>query len=92
VAVYKLSKAGATSLFAGTMLKEAGNLDGPAGTATLGFYEVDYITIDEAGNLVLSGQGGVRMIGPAGIVSSPAFGWGQAHIGALAYAKASCTA
>jgi len=87
VAVYKLSKAGTISLFAGTMLKETGDVDGPAGTATLGFYEVDYMTIDEAGNLYLSGQGGVRMISPAGMVSSPAFGWGQAHIGALAYAK-----
>jgi sugar lactone lactonase YvrE len=86
VAVYKLSKSGAISLFAGTMLKETGDVDGPAGTATLGFYEVDYMTIDEAGNLYLSGQGGVRMISPAGVVSSPAFVWGQAHIGALAYA------
>lgn len=87
VAVYKLSKAGELSVFAGTLLKETGDVDGPVGTATLGFYEVDYMTIDEAGNLYLSGQGGVRKISPAGIVSSPAFGWGQAQIGAVAYAK-----
>lgn len=87
VAVYKLSTSGQLSVFAGTPLKETGDLDGPAGTATLGFYDVDYLTIDDAGNLYLSGQGGVRVISPAGVVSTPAFGWGQAYIGALAYAK-----
>jgi streptogramin lyase len=87
VAVYKLTKAGELSIFAGTPLKETGDIDGAAGTATLGFYEVEYMTIDEAGNLYLSGQGGVRKISPTGVVSSPAFDWGTASIGALAYAK-----
>lgn len=87
VAVYKLTKAGELSVFAGTPLKEAGDIDGAANTATLGFYEVEYMTIDEAGNLYLSGQGGVRKISPAGVVSSPTFDWGTPSIGAVAYAK-----
>ncbi|MFC5458948.1 hypothetical protein [Massilia niabensis] len=87
VAVYKLTKAGELSVFAGTPLKEAGDVEGAAGTATLGFYEVEYMTIDEAGNLYLSGQGGVRKISPTGVVSSPAFDWGNASIGAVTYAK-----
>ena len=87
VVVYKLDKSGKLGVFAGTLLKETGDRDGPAGTATLGFYDLDYLTIDDAGNLYLSGQGGVRVISPAGVVSTPVFAWGQAKIGAVAYAK-----
>ncbi len=87
VAVYKLSKSGDLSVFAGTPLKETGDIDGPVGTATLGFYAPDSMTIDDAGNLYLSGQGGVRKISPAGVVSSPDFGWGKTYIDAVAYAK-----
>lgn len=87
VAVYKFNKAGQLSLFAGTPLKETGDIDGPANTATLGFYELDYMTIDDKGNLFLSGQGGVRMISPAGLVSSPTYAWGRTPIAAVAYAK-----
>jgi sugar lactone lactonase YvrE len=84
VAVYKLTPSGQLSVFAGTPFKETGNIDGPVGTATLGFYEIDHMTIDDQGNLYLSGQGSVRKISPAGIVSSPSFGWGNADIGAVA--------
>lgn len=87
VAVYKLTPAGALSVFAGTPLKEAGDIDGPVGTATLGFYEVEYMTIDDKGNLYLSGQGSVRMISPAGVVSTPSFSWDKAAIGAIAVAN-----
>lgn len=87
VAVYKLTKAGALSVFAGTQLKETGNVDGPVGTATLGFYEVDHMTIDEAGNLYLTGSGNVRKISPTGVVSTPTFVWGNASIGAITYNK-----
>jgi len=87
VAVYKLDKAGKLSLFAGTPLKETGDVDGPANTATLGFYELDYMTIDDKGNLYLSGQGGVRMISPAGVVSSPSYAWGKTPIAAVAVAN-----
>jgi sugar lactone lactonase YvrE len=86
VAVYKLSTSGQLSVFAGTPFNEAGNIDGPVGTATLGFYEIDHMTIDEQGNLYLSGQGSVRKISSTGVVSSPSFGWGNADIGALTYA------
>lgn len=85
VAVYKLNTAGELSVFAGTPLKE-GDADGPVNTATFGFYEVEYMTIDEQGNLYLSGQGSVRKISPTGVVSTPAFAWGKQPIGAIAYA------
>lgn len=85
VAVYKLSTAGQLSLFAGTPFNEVGNRDGAPGTATLGFYEIDHMTIDNLGNLYLSGQGSVRKISPAGIVSTPTYIWGNADIGAVAF-------
>ncbi len=37
--VYKLTKSGELSVFAGTVGKDSGNIDGPVGTATLGFYD-----------------------------------------------------
>lgn len=83
VAVYKLSTAGVLSVFAGTPFNETGNVDGSVNTATLGFYEIDHMTIDGQGNLYLSGQGSVRKISPAGVVSTPSFGWGNADIGAV---------
>jgi sugar lactone lactonase YvrE len=85
VAVYKLTPQGQLSLFAGTPFVEAGNRDGAPGTATLGFYEIDHMTIDNLGNLYLSGQGSVRKISPAGIVSTPTYVWGNADIGAVAF-------
>lgn len=86
VAVYKLTPAGELTVFAGTPLKE-GDADGPVNTATLGFYEVEYMTIDDKGNIYLSGQGSVRMISPAGVVSTPNFAWGKTPIGAVAFAN-----
>jgi sugar lactone lactonase YvrE len=85
--VYKLAKSGELSVFAGTPGKDAGNIDGPVGTATLGFYDYAFLTIDDKGNLYISGQGNVRMISPAGVVSTPSLGWGTPAITALAYAK-----
>jgi hypothetical protein len=85
--VYKLAKSGELSVFAGTPLKDTGNVDGPAGTATLGFYSGGFLAIDDKGNLYLGGQGRVRMISPAGVVSTPNLAWGNAPIVALAYAK-----
>jgi hypothetical protein len=87
VAVYKLGKSGELSLFAGTPLKEKGDVDGAPGTATLGFHEFGQMTIDDKDNLYLSGQGGVRKISPAGIVSSPGYAWGKTPIVGVAYAK-----
>ena len=87
VAVYKFTKANELTVFAGTPLKETGNVDGPVNTATLGFYEVDHMTIDDAGNLYLSGSGNLRMISPAGVVSTPNYVWGNASIGAVTFNK-----
>lgn len=85
--VYKLTKAGELSVFAGTVGKSGGDIDGPVGTATLGFYDYPFMTVDDKGNLYISGQGNVRMISPAGVVSTPNLGWGTSVIVALAYAK-----
>jgi sugar lactone lactonase YvrE len=87
VAVYKLSTSGQLSVFAGTPFNEAGNIDGAVGTATLGFYEIDHMTIDDQGNLYLSGQGSVRKISQTGVVSSPTYAWGNADVGAVAFAN-----
>jgi sugar lactone lactonase YvrE len=87
VAVYKLAKTGELTLFAGTPFKETGNIDGPVNTATLGFYDVDHMTADDAGNLYLSGHGNVRKISPAGVVSTPSFLWGNAPIGGITFNK-----
>ena len=87
VVVWKYAKDGKRSVFAGTVGKELGDIDGPAGTATLGFYRVDYMAIDDKDNLYLSGQGGVRMISPAGVVSSPKLGWGDAVVGPIVFSK-----
>lgn len=87
VVVWKYTKEGKLSVFAGTVGKELGDVDGPVGTATLGFYRVDYMTVDDKDNLYLSGQGGVRMISPAGVVSSPTLGWGNAVVGPIVFSK-----
>ena len=86
-AVYKRAKSGELSLFAGTPMNTVGDVEGPAGTATFGFYDYSYMAIDDKGNLYISGQGRVRMISPAGVVSTPDLGWGNASVTALAYAK-----
>lgn len=85
-AVYKLGPGGELSIFAGTPMKE-GNTDGPAGTATLGLHHAPDLAVDDKGNIYLSGQGGVRVISPAGVLSSPDFGWGAAWITAVEYAN-----
>lgn len=85
-AVYKLGRAGQLSVFAGTPLKN-GDADGPVNTATLHFDANTFMTIDDKGNLYLASRGVVRMISPAGVVSSPGFGWGNATVRAVAHAK-----
>ncbi|MDB5948900.1 MAG: repeat family protein, partial [Massilia sp.] len=64
-AVYKLTKMGAMSVFAGSPGRE-GDVDGSVGFATLGYYTIDSMTIDDGGNLYLSGQGRLRKVSPAG--------------------------
>lgn len=45
------------------------------------------MTIDDAGSLYLSGQGRMRKISPAGVVSMPALAWGVPNLTGLAYYK-----
>jgi len=85
-AIYRLGPSGALSVFAGTPMKE-GNADGPAGTGMLAFYQAPDLAIDDKGNVYFSGQGGVRVVSPAGVMSSPEFGWGTAWIHAVEYAN-----
>lgn len=85
-AVYKRSKTGELTVHAGTPLRH-GDVDGPAGTGSLNFDSNVYMTIDDKGFLYLSIEGGVRMISPTGVLSSPHLGWGKATIAALAHAK-----
>jgi hypothetical protein len=86
VVVFKYSKAGVLSVFAGTPTVE-GDADGAVGVAKLGFYTLDFMTSDDAGNLYLSGQDKLRKISPAGVVSTPVLPWGTPVLQALAYFK-----
>ncbi|MEW6022522.1 MAG: hypothetical protein AB1807_10320 [Pseudomonadota bacterium] len=85
-AIYKLGPQGALSVFAGTPMKE-GSADGPAGTGTLAFYQAPDLAVDDKGNVYFSGQAGVRVVSPAGVLSSPDFGWGSVWIYSLEYAN-----
>jgi sugar lactone lactonase YvrE len=80
--IFKRTKSGELSVFAGTPLKDTGNVDGPVGTATLGFYGYSFLTVDDKGNLYASGHGKLRMISPAGVVSTPNLDWGDVAVGA----------
>lgn len=84
--VYKRTKAGELSVFAGTLM-QSGDADGPPGTATLYLADAVYMTIDDKGNLYLSSQGNLRMISPTGVISTPTLGWGKQAINAIAFAK-----
>jgi sugar lactone lactonase YvrE len=83
VVVHKLGTDGVLSTFAGTPTAE-GILDGPVGTGTLGFFELDSLTIDASGNVYLSGQGRLRKISPAGVLSTPTLPWGNPQLQGLA--------
>ncbi|GAB3435445.1 hypothetical protein GCM10027320_20220 [Massilia solisilvae] len=83
-AIYKLSKAGEASIFAGTPTVE-GDEDGPVGKATFGYYGVDQMTIDDKGNLYLSGQGKLRKISPSGVASTLDLAWGNPNIHGLVW-------
>jgi sugar lactone lactonase YvrE len=87
-AVYKLTKTGAMSVFAGSPGRE-GDVDGSVGFATLGYYTIDSMTIDDGGNLYLSGQGRLRKVSPAGVVSTPTVPWGVPTLATLAWYKGS---
>lgn len=84
IVVYKYSNSGALTVFAGTPTVE-GDTDGPVGTASFGFYTAEWMTVDDGGNLYLSGQGKLRKISPTGVVSTPSLAWGDPNLGAMAY-------
>lgn len=85
-AVYKVSRTGAMSVFAGSPGRE-GDVDGPVGSATLGYYTIDSMTIDDGGNLYLCGQGRLRKVSPAGVLSTPVVPWGVPTLTTLAWYK-----
>ncbi|CDG83737.1 hypothetical protein [Janthinobacterium agaricidamnosum] len=86
LAVYQLNPSGLLSLFAGTPGKAGDSLGGPR-SATFGYYGDDWMSADDAGNLYLSGQGALRKISAAGVVSVPNLLWGNPGLMGLAYSK-----
>ncbi|MDM5177374.1 hypothetical protein PO883_09240 [Massilia sp. DJPM01] len=83
VAVYKLSKAGKLTVFAGSP-GWMGDRDGPVGTAMLGFHGTVEMAFAPNGDMYLSGQGLLRKVKPDGSVSTPALAWGKPVLGGIA--------
>ncbi|WFR81769.1 hypothetical protein P9875_11680 [Janthinobacterium rivuli] len=82
--VFKVDRAGKASVFAGTLNKGSGG-DGPPGVGGLSFTGAPSLAVDASDNLYLSGQGWVRKIDAAGVISTPALAWGRPDIGILAF-------
>ncbi|OEZ80951.1 virginiamycin B lyase [Janthinobacterium sp. HH104] len=82
--VFKADRAGKASVFAGTLNKGSGG-DGPPGVGGLPFSGAPSLAIDASDNLYLSGQGWVRKIDTAGVISTPALAWGHPAISILAF-------
>jgi sugar lactone lactonase YvrE len=83
LAIYKLSKAGKLSRFAGSP-GWMGDLDGPAGNAMLGFHGTTEMAFAPNGDMYLSGQGLLRKVAPDGTVSTPTLAWGKPVLGGIA--------
>ncbi|MDQ1832127.1 hypothetical protein [Massilia scottii] len=83
VAIYKLTKAGKLTVFAGSP-GWMGDLDGPAGNAMLGFHGHVEMAFAPNGDMYLSGQGLLRKVRPDGTVSTPALAWGKPVLGGIA--------
>lgn len=83
LAIYKLSKAGKITRFAGSSFW-MGDLDGPAGNAMLGFHGTTEMAFAPNGDMYLSGQGLLRKVTPDGTVSTPSLGWGKPVLGGIA--------
>jgi sugar lactone lactonase YvrE len=83
LAIYKLSKAGKLSRFAGSSFW-MGDLDGPVGNAMLGFHGTTEMAFAPNGDMYLSGQGLLRKVTPDGTVSTPVLGWGKPVLGGIA--------
>lgn len=82
--VFKADRAGKAGIFAGTLNKGSGG-DGPPGVGGLSFSGTSSLAVDASDNLYLSGQGWVRKIDAAGIISTPALAWGHPDISILAF-------
>ena len=82
--VFKVDRAGKASVFAGTLKKGSGG-DGPPGVGGLPFSGATSLAIDASDNLYMSGQGRLRKIDAAGVISTPVLPWGYPNVGILAY-------
>ena len=82
--VFKADRTGKASVFAGTLNKGNGG-DGPPGVGGLPFSGISTLAVDASDNLYLSGQGWVRKIDTAGVISTPALAWGHPAISILAF-------
>ncbi|ATQ77750.1 hypothetical protein CR152_27045 [Massilia violaceinigra] len=82
-AVYKYSKDGKLTLFAGSP-GWMGDRDGPVRTAMLGFHGTVEMAFAPNGDMYLSGQGLLRKVRPDGTVSTPALAWGKPVLGGIA--------
>lgn len=82
--VFKVDRAGKASVFAGTLKKSDGS-DGSPGVVGLSFSGYTSLAVDARDNLYMSGQGWLRKIDAAGVVSTPVLPWGYPDVGILAY-------
>ncbi|AQR68798.1 hypothetical protein BZG29_10940 [Janthinobacterium sp. LM6] len=82
--IFKADRSGAVTIFAGTLYSTK-NADGAPGVGSLSFAGMPSLAIDQADNLYLSGQDGVRKIDTAGVISSPQLAWGNPIVEALAF-------
>jgi len=82
--VFKVDRTGKAGVFAGTLNKGSGG-DGPPGVGGLLFSGTSTLAVDASDNLYLSGQGWLRKIDTAGVISTPALVWGRPAISILAF-------
>ena len=82
--VFKVDRAGKASVFASTLSKGSGG-DGPPGVGGLPFSGASSLAVDASDNLYLSGQGWIRKIDTAGVISTPALAWGHPDISILTF-------
>ncbi|MFZ4874522.1 hypothetical protein ACL9RI_05530 [Janthinobacterium sp. Mn2066] len=82
--VFKADRAGKAGIFAGTLNQGSGG-DGAPGVGGLPFSGAPSLAVDASDNLYLSGQGWIRKLDTAGVISTPALAWGHPDISILAF-------
>jgi len=82
--LFKVDRAGKFGIFAATLNKGSGG-DGAPGVGGLPFSGASSLAVDASDNLYLSGQGWIRKIDTAGVISTPALAWGHPSISILAF-------